>query len=411
MPAVMVAGALALAGCGGGSGTPAERDDGSCTFGKKMGSDDCYTEDEYRAKVKKEAEEAAEEERKNKEAADAARKRAKDLSDLFDDVDAAAPFATTNRPSQVGDARKASDGMASASEGKIQVGVKLVNGAPSDATAVLNAALVAGTGTIIGTGFATGSNQVVTHDGMTGTNKGSRSVRGTYNGAQGTFICVGECTSRRGSGNAILLDAGGGNDTWTFTPDGGQKFNAVAAAEYGWWINEPASSGAKIGAWHAGAAGGSAPTADISGSSGSATYKGDAIGQAAFYDSTTPGENVGGAFTADAELTATFGTAAMLEGEITNFEIGSTKPEWTVKLVKHDLTESDGTLDTTNTPRTEWTIGTGDDAVKGDPGGLWSANLHSIPTEGGHQPVGVIGSFHAVHGEEGSMIGAFGASQ
>ena len=79
LSAVTLAGALALAACGrggGGGGGPAT-DDGECSpdFGKRA-SGDCYTEAEYRDKLREEAEREAEKERKAGEDAGKARAEA-----------------------------------------------------------------------------------------------------------------------------------------------------------------------------------------------------------------------------------------------------------------------------------------------------------------------------------------------
>ena len=426
MPAVTLAGALALAGCGGGSSTPtttAPGGEGNCPFGKKMGSDDCYTEAEYRAKVKAEAEKEAEEERKDKETAEAAQKRAEALSgfltgtgDTVPPLAQLAPESGSNAAinALLADARKASDGLASKDKAHVQV--RLVEGTASDAPGTATQVAALNAGTITGTGFATGSNQRVDHDGTTGANKGPRRIAGNFNGASGIYSCTGPCFSQRTASGISLTGS------WTFIANPGQKYNAMTFAEYGWWLNEEAGSSApKSGAWYALADGmelnaaaaelGTDNTINLA--TGSATYKGDAIGQAAFYDSTTSEENIGGAFAADAELTATFtsGTGGdMLEGKITNFRIGAETQEWEVKLLKHSLTDG-GAVNLTNPSRTQWNIGTGDDTIEGsDDGGAWEAQLHSIP-DGGHQPDGVVGTFRAEHGSEGRMVGAFGASQ
>ena len=413
MPALTLAGALALAGCGGGSDSPAVAvlgSEGNCPFGKKMGSDDCYTEEEYKAKLKKEAEEAAKKKADEDAAAKAAREGAENLYKMLSGVEAVAATTTaptgstpsTNVVAALGKAQKATNG--SGKEGKAEVMVMTVDGAKAPAVA-LDGISAINAGTITGTGFATGSNQVVTHDGMTGTNKGPQRLTGTWNGASGVYSCGDtSCTSQRDA-NGITLTG-----EWDFDPAPGAMTDATARAEYGWWLDEgiEGDNAAQAGAWYRiiGADNSVAlDTAPIA--TGTAKYTGTAIGQAAFYDSTTPSENIGGAFTADAELTATFGTSDMLEGDIKNFQIGTAKPEWVVKLKQAGLAGG-GAL--TSAGMTEWTVGTGDDAVKGAAGGSWNAQLHTVPP-GGHQPSGVVGGFESIHAGEGHMIGAFGASQ
>ncbi len=422
LPHILVlAGGLALAGCGGssddGGGSGGGGETCSPDFGKKANGD-CYTEQEYKDKLQADATKKAEDDAKAKEMSEEVQARAKKLDGYFNATSAAAVVIDPNTRSPeiasgsdllkaLNKAKKASDGMGK--EDKATVMAMTVKGAPADAgsTAVTTAAL--NKGVITGSGFATGSNQRVTHDSMTGTNKAPNRINGSFNGATGIYTCSANnasCTSQR-TATGIQLSTG-----WSFIPNPGQKYNAVAVAEYGWWLNEAENvSAPRIGAWFANAAGTDLTGEDITNSTGTAKYTGKAIGIASFYDSTSPDENVAGAFSANVELNATFGGGDndMLDGDITGFEIGTVKPEWSVKLKQIGLGDT-GTTDSSGT-MTQWTIGEGDDAVKGAAdGGDWSALLHTMPS-GTQQPAGAIGVFDATHGNEGHMIGAFEANQ
>ena len=418
----------ALAGCGGGGSddmmTPPEpTPEEQCSADGGIYEDGtCKSADDLRN-------EGAEQEGEDRDAAEAAKERQAMAKKIFGYLNAgniAAPVSA--RPDSLdvtaGDlndafsaAQKADDMMGSEEMAHVafmstQGDGRQVDSVHTDGTTreVANAVLIlaANARHIMGSGFATGANEVVEHTNLKG--EGDRTVEGSYMGAMGAYTCpTGTCTSQR-TDNGVKL----GGDGWTFTPNTGQKFSLPDAsyAEFGWWMDESlAATEARIGAWYASGVDGAAlpNDLDISGATGSATYTGTAIGQAVLYHRLAVDENVGGAFTADAELMATFGATPMLGGMIDNFNVGGMEPNWMVKLNTTPLDGTTGALDpdgTTPENTTVWTI----DGTDGDAGGSWSAQLYDIPT-GSHQPVGVAGGFQASYESDGHIVGAFGAEQ
>ena len=134
----------------------------------------------------------------------------------------------------------------------------------------------------------------------------------------------------------------------------------------------------------------------------------------------TGGTNDAGHFTADVELNATFAEDHMISGTIDNFMDGDGESkDWSVELMASSIADggaitnsaTDPTGDTGNR-MTQWTIGTGDDAVAAAAGGQWSGNLHEEGDSG--VPAIATGTFHSVYGHggnDGRMVGAFGANE
>ena len=426
MPAVTLAGALALAGCGGGSGTTAEEEGDECTYGKKDNGD-CYTLAERDAKRDAERDKKAEEEKKAEEMSEAAQARAKALHGFLADTTNPVVSPTPMRGSTFVTAGDLQDAYETAVEkgtgSKMKASVVVANtkggdvesidhrAVDDDGTAEAppgNAILTNGDNAehIQGSGFANTEGVTVKHTDVQG--EGTRKVRGSYKGAMGEFECASgnDCTSQKTNKGIKLGGAG-----WAFTPDTGQKYKLddPRYAEFGWWLNEAASGAPKVGAWYGdGAASDGDAFAAVSttASTGSATYTGSAIGQAAFHDATTPAENIGGAFTADAKLTANFdgGTDGMLKGDLTNFKVGGVDVGWSVELIEKSVGSGAVALGTGS--HTKWTVNENTAAASGN----WTAAFYDLP-DGEHQPKGVAGGFISHHGDEGRMVGAFGAER
>lgn len=423
LPAALLVAVLALAGCGGGGSddmtpdemppmkTPQEECEDA---GNNWHEGDCLTDQQLIDLGIKQGEQNAADEA----AAKAAKALAKKLHGLLSPVVEAA--LVTEVPTDAGaaallaDARR--DGMDESANGNVVVMVMDTEGAgvQVDTIPTANQTLTdAGNARhIMGAGFATGANEVLKHTNIKG--EGDKEVTGSYLGAMGVFTCPDastDCTSQR-TDNGIKL----GGTGWTFTPNTGQKYTTPDAtyAEYGWWINEDlaAATNPKLGAWYAGVDGAALSTLeqDVSSATGSATYTGTAIGQAAYYHSQGGDLNVGGAFTADAELNATFGATdatRTLTGTIDNFNVNGMNPGWSVALKGGAITASSGNVPVGATTTTTWTIdGTDGDALPS----AWSAQLYDIPSTG-HQPTGVTGGFKAQYDSDGYMVGAFGAEQ
>ncbi|MXX91588.1 MAG: hypothetical protein F4213_02805 [Boseongicola sp. SB0677_bin_26] len=182
-------------------------------------------------------------------------------------------------------------------------------------------------------------------------------------------------------------------------------------AEWGWWIDEGIADGDpandKVGAWYLvmQTTGSEIDAAAVTAATGTASYTGQAVGKAAYYNSQSD-SNIGGAFTANATLTADFDDGnGMLSGSITGFDIGGMNPNWSVELMKHAIGDTGIAVDTA-TAMTKWTIGGTADAA----GGNWSAAFYQVP-DGEHQPSGVAGGFEATYESDGRMVGAFGAER
>ena len=181
-------------------------------------------------------------------------------------------------------------------------------------------------------------------------------------------------------------------------------------ATFGWWLDEAAADGERKVRTFSYVTG--ATATGVGDVTGTATYRGLAVGKASVYSPSPEGDNVSGAFTADAELSAAFGgTSPTLEGSITGFNVGGETPDWSVSLNSATLTGT-GTLDTTTPPTTTWTI----DGVKGTAAGVWSAQMYDKGADVGspgvaQQPDGVTGGFESAHGTNARMSGAFAAEQ
>ncbi|MCY4243646.1 MAG: hypothetical protein OXD36_18145 [Rhodobacter sp.] len=284
------------------------------------------------------------------------------------------------------------------------------NGANGTATALVpNGTLIAGVNAkyIRGADFATGTQRK--------THKPTDTVEGYYADAAGTYTCPSgaSCYSQGyGKDGAEGIQLSGG---WTFQADATTPEYMVddpAYAQFGVWLDEDVTGAARVGAWYL--TSGTTPDADsgaivgVVSASGTATYTGEAVGQAAFYDGTTSAENVGGAFTANATLNADFDAnagAGSLKGTIDDFAIGDVKPGWSVELMEQPITAG-GVASGPAGSQTKWTVG----ETAADAGGDWSAAFYDRPANQ-RTPKGVAGGFLAQHGTEGRMVGAFGAER
>ena len=414
LSATLLAGALALAGCGGSSngGTddemesmPSAEDQCTADGGLVYEDGECKTRED----IKKEG---ADE--RDAEAAEEAREAmAKKLRDLLEvDTVMADDMAPTNAATTSDHleaalmaAKSADNGEGMKEKAHVMVYnnkgpmIKVDTADPIPPTSA--ATTVAQEKHIMGTGFATGTAEIKEH-------KADSVVRGSYMGATGGYVCGADadCQSQRTKDGIRLTGL------WTFDPDRGQKYDADDAryAEWGWWIDESIADGDgdtpndKVGAWYL-AVDSDIMADDVSAASGKATYKGQAVGKAAFHHSLSD-SNVGGAFTADAELNADFDAGnenGKLTGSITGFDIDGVKPDWSVELVGHDIA-STGVAAANS--KTKWTV----DGITDDANGSWSAKFYDVP-KGQHQPMGVAGGFEAEYESDGYMVGAFGAER
>jgi len=135
-----------------------------------------------------------------------------------------------------------------------------------------------------------------------------------------------------------------------------------------------------------------------------ATYKGAAVGISTLYNTDDPKV---GTFTADAELTAAFSTSPTLSGKITGFKGSAVNEKWVIELENRNIANDEvangvngsgssvlATGVSTNPSRTSFE----DDR--------WSAQLY-----GEHQkrPTGVAGDFFATFPTQGEAVGVFHA--
>ena len=218
---------------------------------------------------------------------------------------------------------------------------------------------------------------------------------GSFDGASGTFECMGDmCTIEHQGGNRYIVSA----NNWSFTTS---KTARVSVDDdsymyFGWWRrvqldDESFSYDTFSGGMYPVSGGGFDDLV------GSATYNGPAVGQYAIYQPADSDSGTG-SFTAQARLEADFDTN-MLSGQVTNFSNAS---NWTVTLNKASM--QGGNVDD-DTGTVSWVIGS-----RTEDGGMWDARFFSDVTPyAGHIPEGVVGDFTAQFGEVGRLTGAFGA--
>ncbi len=232
------------------------------------------------------------------------------------------------------------------------------------------------------------------------------STMGSYHGVMGTYECTGTtpCTSAiHQSGNGIVLTG-----TWTFTPTSAEtRVTDSDGVEFGWWAVESNGSVSQAHVFFMAPTtdGLTARTALPSGHGGKATYKGDALGHYAIHRGES-GMNDSGTFSADAELTATFGTSDSIEGTIDNFMgADGMSRDWMVKLKKIDTDPSSAGV-YSGTDNVVWTIGSDASAD----GGSWQVQAYGGADTA--DPTAVAGGFEAEHGiMNARMLGAFGAAK
>ena len=259
-------------------------------------------------------------------------------------------------------------------------------------------------------------------------------VPGTYQGASGTYRCTGTCTATAGDGGVISL-----SDAWVFVHVTGASVSVTDENYlfFGWWLrkdkdDEPTHASAFTGVVGAGAAIlGSDATNVLPAlpASGSATYTGVAAGKFASNDPLHGGD--AGHFTADATLTAKFGTAATagdnnsngLSGMLDNFMANGEAVPWSVSLLRANFGTTIGATEPFDDPDTSsvneatdmtvWSI----DGNSAAADGTWSAQMYDeMPGnqpngDGSNVPTSVTGTFQSHFGSTHTMVGAFGAER
>ena len=255
-------------------------------------------------------------------------------------------------------------------------------------------------------------------------------TRGTYHGAPGVFSCTPTSDTACSSTNDGKGSPSAMGGTWHFKPDAGARVSVPDAAYlyFGWWVSKDKDGGPTAASAFRGIVGDVDGTSTgVSGATltGSATYAGKAAGKFAM-SNPLDGTGNGGHFTADAKLTAKFGSTDApnnggMTGTINNFRLndGSADPGWSVAL--HRATWGDlgaisaSTANTANTTAegTTWSIN-GNAATES---GTWSGHMYDeMPGnppagDGSNLPTTVIGTFYSEFSTIGRMVGGFGASK
>ena len=247
-------------------------------------------------------------------------------------------------------------------------------------------------------------------------------VRGTYNGAMGTYRCNGTaaCTVTVGAdpsdATKRIITAMG--DGWVFTPDAGVTSDVPDAEylHYGFWLKKTTDADGVLTynevETFAGAS--FAASGSVAAVTGTASYEGDAVGVYVHHELSEGGGKIesstSGHFKADASLMATFGqpaapnnnippnTVNTITGTIDNFTLsGGEAQDWSVNLARSSVSDT----------------GTHAGMVEGGGvSGSYSATFHGDVTAVDGtvpKPSAVVGEFNA-NMSNGSVAGAFGAN-
>ena len=257
------------------------------------------------------------------------------------------------------------------------------------------------------------------------TNNVAVMISGSYHGVDGTYSCTpaeeSKCAAEVATGGFNLGGVDEGNaftaagGTWTFKP-GDSKAKVMSVedmhyASYGWWFHKSADGAYTASAFVDNKDGGTAsnvPAAvGVTNLKGTATYSGGAAGKYALH-STTGGTNDAGHFTAAATLKADFGDD-MISGTINNFIGADSKSrDWSVELMEQGIGDGGiilGDSGTGDAKMTKWTIG----ETAANAAGQWSGHLQENGDDG--VPEVATGTFNALYGGDGNMVGAFGATK
>ena len=231
---------------------------------------------------------------------------------------------------------------------------------------------------------------------------------GMFNGAPGTYTCTStDCTLSTDASGALIGIAG----TWHFTPDEGATSDVPDAEylHYGFWLKKTTDKDGAVTCDEVETFASSSVTesGDHTSVEGTAIYEGGAAGVYVMRNGYDPDtgkivDATSGDFTADANLTASFGgddVAAndhyKLTGIIDKFMLsGGKENEWSVALVDGEITSADGTAAGTTA---------GDKEVDQ---GIFNATFHGDVTD--TTPHTVAGEFNASF-TNGSVAGGFGA--
>ena len=251
---------------------------------------------------------------------------------------------------------------------------------------------------------------------------------GSLAGASGTFTCAtgdhqttttpaaDTCGVTNQNGHFLFVGP------WVFTPSASARVR-VDDAEFmyfGWWARQDNETGDWMFRTFHGPMGENRSTAaEIAQLSGTAIYKGPAVGQYSFYEPLGSNSEYG-EFTAKATLRANFtdvgdGGDETVHGTIDQFD---GHPDWTLTL-KERAIDSNGVIPPGTTDDAQdavsWQIE--DEALAAPDSGTWEAAFYSnLPADKrgtdnteDATPTGIAGTFEAEYHHVGSIIGAFGA--
>ena len=292
----------------------------------------------------------------------------------------------------------------------------------TDLTGDPNANLMFARSTTNGVLNYTGDNPVAGEPATVGVVEGLHD--GTYNGAEGTYRCTSgttACTVTFNAKGEVIGNSAG----WVFVPDKGATslVDDTDYLHYGFWLKRTTDEDGNVEYNEVETFAGSSLDAsgDIATVAGSASYEGGATGvyvNDVLNPDGTTARSTSGHFTADAELTATFGgqvndaggeatiAANMLNtvrGTIDNFELsGGESNTWSVAL-SGDITPADSTF--TGTAKG----GVGDGSFSGTFHGTatGATGQATLTSNDSVYPPSAVGEFNAGF-TNGSVAGAFG---
>ncbi len=249
-------------------------------------------------------------------------------------------------------------------------------------------------------------------------------IQGTLNGASGTFRCSGSgdaCTSTNdGKDSTPSLLTG----VWHFKPDAGATITTSATnyQYFGWWVTKDSKGEPQVVEAFAGATGSGGlslvnSTTTNFPTTGDATYTGKAAGKYAWKDLVANTAH-GGHFTADAELKAVFGGDNVgISGTVDEFDLEgqSEDPNWSVELGRILTFDVVGLLngDEASQVHTLWSVNENSDGVKigaDERNGDWNVRLYDDRTDKTNIPTIATGTFSSYFASQGTMEGAFGAT-
>ena len=249
---------------------------------------------------------------------------------------------------------------------------------------------------------------------------------GTYMGIPGTIFCQGVCSFESTEADDVENTLTG---NWYFTPTNPDAWYVQAAddaagndmyvaetqfARWGYWVTEDADGEATINVY---AITGEAATGTTSGTNFSvaaatgdnvtpadnrAEYSGSATGLSLYKEFNPDGTVVDGypqtgVFNADVDLTARFGDAPTLSGEVTNFRGDAVDSSWKVDFLSAAF--ADGTVAETDNAT----------AASNAQDGIWTATAYG-GDDATARPNGIFGHFNA-HFTNGHAAGAYATTK